>query len=556
MKYFIRTFLLTMIPILFVYAQVVYLPVSNEVYDFLKRMSSKELLRDYKDAAKPLSRMYIAKELRELEESEDKMTSLERDTYEFYVMEFKYEMLKLAGDTEPSETRWHVLSKELTDGILNLDIDYKFSHELAGGVKTDVYTKGLRLDGYVYNSLGFYFNLDDNKELGSNLNFYKINTPDKGVISSTSSYLPPYSIDAIPQNLLISPKVSELDYDEIDAQFTYQIGRFSLSLEKSNNIWGYGENGNVIFSNKAPSYPQFKLRVPISDNVEFIYFHAELNSNAIDSALSYYSITPGASEYRQVDHMKYIAAHQIEMMLWNGVDFSLGESVVYSDRGPLLMYMIPVMFFKAGEHYNGDKDNCQFFGSLDLNVIKKTDIYASLFIDEINIDQLFNGLYAREQIAYTIGGHTYDVLLDNLELSAEYSRANPGVYDHKYQSTTYTNNGYVLGDWIGQNADDLIMTAAYRVMRELKLSLYNEIYRKGSPMPLSDQYVANQGGFGFLDGQIHEERIFGVKAHYQPLRDVFFDAKAQLHTLTDEESPALNYNKKFEFVISASLGIW
>ena len=50
-----------MIPILSVYAQVVYLPVSNEVYDFFKRMSSKQLLTDYKDAAKPLSRMYIAK---------------------------------------------------------------------------------------------------------------------------------------------------------------------------------------------------------------------------------------------------------------------------------------------------------------------------------------------------------------------------------------------------------------------------------------------------------------------------------------------------------------
>jgi hypothetical protein len=536
------------IPILSVYAQVVYLPVSNEVYDFLKRMSSKQFLTDYQDAAKPLSRMYIAKELRELEDSEDKMTSLEHDTYDFYVTEFKYEILKLAGDTEPSETRWHVLSKELTGGIINMDVDYKFSHELAGGVKTDVYTKGLRLNGYVYNSLGFYFNLDDNKELGSNLNFYKLNTPDKGVISSTTGYTPSYSLDANP---LPSPNLSELDYDEIDAQFSYQIGKFALSIEKSNNIWGYGENGNVIFSNKAPSYPQFKMRVPLSDNIDFVYFHAELNSNVIDSTLSYYSITPGASEYRQVDHSKYIAAHQIEMMLWNGVDLSLGESVVYSDRGPLLMYMIPIMLFKAGEHYNGDKDNCQFFGSLNLNVIKNTDLYLSLFIDEINIDQLWNGLYSREQIAFTVGGHTYDVLLDNLELSAEYSRANPGVYDHKYQSTTYTNNGYVLGDWIGQNADDLIMSATYRTMRELKLSIYGEIYRKGSPMPISDQYLADQGGFGFLD-----EKIFGVKAHYQPLRDVFFDAKAQFHTLTDETNPLLNYDNKFEFYISASLGIW
>ena len=53
-------------------------------------------------------------------------------------------------------------------------------------------------------------------------------------------------------------------------------------------------------------------------------------------------------------------------------------------------------------------------------------------------------------------------------------------------------------------------------------------------MPISDQYEANQGGFAFLDGLRHEERIYGIKAHYQPLRDVFFDAKAQFHTLTDE----------------------
>ena len=553
MKYFIRTFLLTMIPIIFVYAQVVYLPVSNEVYDFLKRMSSKELLRDYKDAAKPLSRMYIAKELRELEDMEDKMTSIERETYEFYVTEFKYELLKLAGDNEPSETRWHILSKELTGGILNMDIDYQFSHELSGGIKTDLYTKGLRFDGYVFNSMGFYFNLDDNKEIGSNLNFYKLNTPDKGVVSSTGQNLPAYSLDVDP---LKSPALSELDYDEVDAQFTYQIGSFALSLEKSNNIWGYGENGNVIFSNKTPSYPMFKMRVPLCNDIEFVYFHAELNSNVIDSTLSYYSYTPGASEFREVDRSKFIAAHQLEMMIWNGVDFSIGESVVYSDRGPLLIYMIPVMLFKAGEHYNGNKDNCQFFGSLDLNVIKNVDLYTSLFIDEINIDQLFNGLYSREQIAYTIGGHTYDILLNNLEVSAEYSRANPGVYDHQYKATTYTNNGYVLGDWIGQNADDLIMSAAYRLLRELKLSVYNEIFRKGSPMPISDQYSANQGGFAFLDGLRHEERIYGVKAHYQPLRDVFFDAKAQFHTLTDEAEAASNYNKRFEFLISASLGLW
>jgi hypothetical protein len=536
------------------YAQVVYLPVSNEVYDFLKRMSSKRLLTNYMDAEKPLSRMYIAKELRELEDLEDQMTSVERETYDFYVAEFRYEILKLAGDNEPSEMRWHVLSRELNEGLLNLDIDYKFSHELSGGVATDIYTKGLRLDGYAFNSLGFYFNVDDNKEIGNRINYFRLHTPDKGVINSGGSLnLPSYSLDADP---LASPAVSELDYDEIDAQLTYQIGKVVLSFEKSNNIWGYGENGNVILSNKAPSYPQVKIRVPLSDNIEFVYFHGELNSNVTDSSRSYTTVTSASSVFRNVDHMKYIAAHQLEFMLWKGVDVSLGESVIYSDRGPLLMYMIPVMFFKAGEHYNGDKDNCQMFGSLDLNLIKNTDLYFSLFIDELNTDKLFDTYASHRQIAFTIGGHTYDVLLENLEISAEYSRVNPGAYNHKYQTTTYTNNGYVMGHWIGQNADDCILSLAYRPVRELKFGAYSEIYRKGDIMPISDQYSADQGEFSFLQGKRHEEKIYGIKAHYQPLRDLFFDAKAQLHTLTDESDPTSNYDERFELFVSASLGIW
>ena len=534
-------------------AQTVYLSTSNEVYDFLKRMEGKGLLVNYQDAAKPLSRLYIAQQLKKLETVLNQMTVLDRSTYDFYTTEFNYELLVLAGDDEPSEIRWHILSHELTGGIINLDFGFIESAEIAGKLKNTLHTKDVRLFGYVFNDVGFYFNIDDNKNWGSNLNYLKLHTPQKGVIPS-AGIIKSYSWDVTPP--VPTNHLQEIDYDEIDAQLSWRVGAFTFSVEKMNNIWGYGENGNVILSNKAPSYPQVKMRVNLSDDIDFVYFHGELNSNVIDSMRSYSVGHAGYSSFREVDRLKYIAAHQIEMRLWNGVEFSIGETVIYSDRGPLLMYLIPVMFFKAGEHYNGDKDNCQIFGSLDLNLIKNTNLYLSLFIDEINTDKLLDLNVSRKQYSFAFGGHTYDLLLDNIELIAEYRRSNPAVYSHKFPSTTFTNNGYVLGDWIGQNADDIYLSLVYRPIRQLKLSVYNEIYRKGSPLSILDQYTGNVGDFKFLDGQMHEERMYGLKAHYQPIRDVFFDASIQIHSLKDASDPTMNFNKRLEFTISTSLGIW
>ena len=340
-------------------AQSIYVPVQHEVYEFLKRTEARGLLNDYKDAAKPLSRMQIAVALIALEKHVNDMTHVERETFEFLKTEFNFEILKISGDPQPSEIRWHILSQELSKGVMNFDINFNYRRMYTDDELTSDRSLGLKTYGYVYNDVGFYFNMVDNKESGK-LDTFRMHTPEQGIVHSR-----------------IGPDYFE--YNESDAQFTWQIGSFAFSLEKNVNIWGYGRNGNVIFSNKAPSYPQFKMRVPISNNIDFVYFHGELNSNIIDSSRSYYVIYPNSSliPFRQVDHLKYIAAHQIEISIINGIDLSIGESVVYSDRGPILIYLIPIMFFKSGEWYNRDKDNVQMFGSLDLNLVKR---YKYVFI--------------------------------------------------------------------------------------------------------------------------------------------------------------------------------
>ena len=140
-KKIFRSYLIFILLPILLHAQTVYLPTSNEVYDFLTRMAAKGYLSNYQDAAKPLSRMYLAKQLKELEPFSEKMTSVERATYEFYKTEFNYELLSLAGDPEPSETRWHLYSKGFDQGLINFDVGYALTAENDGSLKNTLSTK-------------------------------------------------------------------------------------------------------------------------------------------------------------------------------------------------------------------------------------------------------------------------------------------------------------------------------------------------------------------------------------------------------------------------------
>ncbi|MEX2116334.1 MAG: hypothetical protein WEB37_05560, partial [Bacteroidota bacterium] len=304
-----------------------------------------------------------------------------------------------------------------------------------------------------------------------------------------------------------------------------------------------------------PSAPQFRMRVPLASWMDFVYVLADLHSNVIDSARSYAANSSGISDfYRKVYRSKYMAGHGLEITITDGLDFSIGETVIYSDKGIQFMYLLPVMFFKSGEHYNRDTDNIQWFGSLDINLIRNTNLYLSVLIDEINTNDLLNPGQARNQLGYTAGLHLYDLPLRNTEFILEYSRLNPWVYTHKFPAATFQNNGYDMGHWIGQNADLLFVGLVATPMYDLRLMAHFEHYRKGGLKDVAFQYqVPSQP---FLYGPLHEERSFGLDARYQFTRDGFVLAQFRTVNRTDETNPALNAKGRVEFELGVRYGVW
>ena len=158
--------------------------------------------------------------------------------------------------------------------------------------------------------------------------------------------------------------------------------------------WGYGESGKLVLSNKAPSFPFIRLDIHPVPWLRFNYFHGWLTSKVIDSS-NIYTTLSGRFEHGLSYRNKYIASHTLTITPLKGLDISLGESIIYSDKLQI-SYLMPLMFFKLADHYLSNYDNnignnSQFFAGISSrNHIKNTHLYGTLFIDEISIENLFN----------------------------------------------------------------------------------------------------------------------------------------------------------------------
>ena len=215
--------------------------------------------------------------------------------------------------------------------------------------------------------------------------------------------------------------------------------------------------------------------------------HAFLHSELIDSVNSYitqYGID--SKIYRPIYRNKFLASHILEFSPIDGIDIALGESNVYGNRSPELIFNSSYVF-KAAEHYTVDLDNNQLFGTYDINYFKNYNFYGTLFIDEFSTDEFLREDRQRNQIGYTLGSRIYDLGFENSRLIFEFT-VNPWAYNHKYPDATYQSHNVDLGHWIGQNAQNIFIKYTFQPKRNLQVSALFDQLEKGGKLPNTEQY--------------------------------------------------------------------
>jgi hypothetical protein len=209
-----------------------------------------------------------------------------------------------------------------------------------------------------------------------------------------------------------------------------------------------------------------------------------------------------------------------------GLKINVGESIVYSDKLELA-YLLPITFFKAfdNQKFNDNilagSNGQLFMGFSSRNQVPRTHLYGQLFIDEIRIGTIFNSGQSRNQVGFQTGVSIADFLFPNLTAAAEYSRINPFVYRNFIPAQNYTNSNYALGDWMGNNADRIWLSAKYRPKANLVLTGYMMLMSKGGAGTVEQQYFAQpQPSFGF-DPQYKRNKL-GLEASYSLWNNVQF----------------------------------
>ena len=371
-------------------------------------------------------------------------------------------------------------------------------------------------------------------EQGTYLDPYRYFTPDEGIIPSARTALETHE--------------NSFDYSEVRGMISARWEWADVIFAKDFITYGYAKSGNLVLSDKAPSFPYIRIDLHPVSWLSFHYFHAWLASYVLDSV----NFDLGL---RTIYRNKYFAWHSLVITPVKGLDLSIGESIVYADKVEPV-YLIPFMFYFLADDFldnrtydqKGDANSQIFLSVSSRGQIRNTHLYGTLFIDELTLAGLTGSLLSnnhhtmggtvfgsnrvRSQIGFTFGASVTDLPIDNLTLTTEYTRLNPFVYQHHDPAQTYTNSGYILGDWIGPNADLFYLNLNYRIVRGLQVDLQGEYIRKGSE---SDSLQYGNIQPPFLYGLNHHYTYMGINLKYEPIHELNIIAGFRQNLQSDQQ---------------------
>lgn len=484
-------------------SQVVYEDVANKaIYDYLDEMANEKIIR-INSVVKPYSRIFIAQKLAEIESADSLLNRRQKGELNFYLKDFNKELL--AGKYPHKRFDVFYYKDSLFTFSLNGILGGQGWNNDNGFNYHRYY--GAEAFATVGKHLGIYASLRDNTE--------KTRLADTGTIT-----------------LRNGAKYRGGDYSEMRGGITYGWKWGNVALVKDHVEWGNSYRYPNILSSKAPSFAQLKLHLKPVEWFEFNYIHGWLVSEIVDSSRSYsYN-----GIQRDVFHNKYIAANLFTFIPWKRFNFSIGNSIVYSDQYLNPAYFIPIFFYKSVDHtYNGNTNvagqNSQMFFDISSRLIKGTHMYYSMFIDVLSFSTIFN----KEEHANhwsMLGGIRFSNLLPNLSLTMEYIRNHPLVYKNDNLTTLYNSNWYGLGHYLGDNAQEVYAAIDLKPIKMLLIKAWYSRAQKGPEYEYqrgTDPATGTSYALGkkFMESVEWDRELMGLRIEYQLLNDFFVFAEVE-----------------------------
>jgi hypothetical protein len=466
-----------------VFSQATYTHISNQrIYDFLDELAGEKYIT-LNSAVKPYTRTYIYQKLSDALSAKEKMNSRQQAELERYLDYYRFGNV---SNYIPSKARLNLFKNKpqfatslnhmaffYSDSLFNfslrpiLGLEYFTNNE--GGYRHTY--GGLEAFASVGKHIGMYADLRDNtvNQLLVKPTFF---TTDVGGIYKESNL-----------------ETKGGDFSEMRGGFLLSWDFIEVGLVKDHIAWGNNDHGAIIFSGRTPSLPMLKLHISPAKWFDFNYFHAWLVSDVVDSSLSY--VAPNGS-LRESFRNKYMAANMFTIIPLKGLNFSFGNSIVYSDQNVNPAYLIPVFFYKSVDHtltsYKISNQNSQMFLDLSVRLIKHTHFYVTAYWDEFSVKRITDP-DEHNFYSYKLGGSISNWPLRNFSVAGEYFRSVPITYKHYIPTLTFESNSYNLGPYLRDNSEEIYFTVNCRPLPYLFVRYAYTNARHGNEYSYIDGYI-------------------------------------------------------------------
>jgi hypothetical protein len=302
-----------------------------------------------------------------------------------------------------------------------------------------------------------------------------------------------------------------------EATFNISTKYGDIQLSKTPVIWGLSPEHSPILSGSAQTFPYVNYSFKYK-NIGFHFIHGSL--------LPMESIAIHRNEeYPQ----KYLAAHRIEFEINENLIMSFNEMIIYGNRSFEIEYLIPVNFFWAAEHNQGDRDNVLMALDCSWRIKPGLRWYNTLFWDELAWERILTKWWANKFIFQT-GFHWVsetNPYLADLRIEATISR--PWIYTHNDMVNSYTSAGIGLGLPQGPNSQSLLVKAGFWPSYRWYFNISSMLIRQGSGLGSSplDNYDLRDPELDdntpYLLGEIYNSSEFRFETNYSINRiiDVF-----------------------------------
>ncbi|PJF33938.1 MAG: hypothetical protein CUN57_00840, partial [Phototrophicales bacterium] len=167
--------------------------------------------------------------------------------------------------------------------------------------------------------------------------------------------------------------------------------------------------------------------------------------------------------------------------------------------------------------------------------IRNVHLYGTFYIDELKVSRItdpntHNFWSAKGGVSLT------NVLVPNLFLRAEYGMSMPITYEHRVPTLTFASNNYNMGFYMRDNSSDLYLSAAYKPIRGMTVSVSYNLAKHGPDYPyvVSDTVSVRVDEHPFMERVIWQKEEYGFHLRYEVVNNTYLFASYLISDITGE----------------------